>query len=93
MTYISTPIMDYPVGTVFQPTWIPPTHTWPYPYQTHPAPPVTPPTQQHVCPNCGYCPCCGRKNEPVDLTPKVTCISGEHPMAATVSEVSIIGTN
>lgn len=20
---------------------------------------------QHVCPNCGYCPCCGRINNPV----------------------------
>ena len=22
--------------------------------------------QQHVCPNCGYCPCCGRRNLTVD---------------------------
>ena len=21
---------------------------------------------QHVCPNCGYCPCCGRRNLTVD---------------------------
>ena len=19
-------------------------------------------TEQHVCPHCGYCPCCGRRN-------------------------------
>ena len=24
---------------------------------------------QHVCPNCGYCPCCGRKSPAVPYYP------------------------
>ena len=26
-------------------------------------------SKTHVCPNCGYCPCCGRKNPTVPYYP------------------------
>lgn len=44
----------YPTGDYWQ---YPYPSQWVYPYYTYP--------QQHreKCPSCGYCPCCGRKDE------------------------------
>lgn len=30
----------------------------------------TQPTQPHVCPNCGHCPTCGRRDVPWDTQPE-----------------------